>query len=33
MLSSCIAADALAVIDPHSQVEKGSQVRCLWMVG
>jgi len=33
VLSSCIAADALAVIDPHSQVEKGSQVRCLWMVG
>ncbi|HBM42300.1 MAG TPA: molybdopterin molybdenumtransferase MoeA [Halomonas sp.] len=32
VLSSCIAADALAVIDPHSQVEKGSQVRCLWMV-
>ncbi|KTG25326.1 molybdopterin molybdenumtransferase [Idiomarina sp. WRN-38] len=32
VLSSCIAADALAVIDPHRQVEKGSQVRCLWMV-
>ncbi|MAP34502.1 MAG: molybdopterin molybdenumtransferase, partial [Halomonas sp.] len=33
VLSSCIAADALAVIDPHRQVERGSQVRCLWMVG
>jgi len=33
VLSSCIAADALAVIDPHTRVEKGSPMRCLWLVG
>ena len=31
VLSSCIAADALAVIDPNRQLEKGSPVRCLWL--
>ncbi|RUR31921.1 molybdopterin molybdenumtransferase MoeA [Vreelandella andesensis] len=31
VLSSCISADALAVIDPHQQVEKGALVRCLWL--
>ena len=32
VLSSCIAADALAVIEPHCQVEPGSRVTCLWLV-
>ncbi|UYV18908.1 molybdopterin molybdotransferase MoeA [Halomonas qaidamensis] len=31
VLSSCISADALAVIDPHQQIEKGTPVRCLWL--
>lgn len=31
VLSSCISADALAVIDPHQQVEKGTAIRCLWL--
>ncbi len=31
VLSSCISADALAVIDPHQQVDKGTAIRCLWL--
>ncbi|GEK51601.1 gephyrin-like molybdotransferase Glp [Vreelandella venusta] len=31
VLSSCISADALAVIDPHQQVDKGTLIRCLWL--
>ncbi|MFC7368618.1 gephyrin-like molybdotransferase Glp [Vreelandella zhaodongensis] len=31
VLSSCINAHALAVIDPHQQVEKGVAIRCLWL--
>ncbi|NDL69211.1 gephyrin-like molybdotransferase Glp [Vreelandella alkaliphila] len=31
VLSSCINAHALAVIDPHQQVEKGAAIRCLWL--
>lgn len=31
VLSSCISADALAVIDPHQQIEKGTAIRCLWL--
>ncbi|PCF95945.1 gephyrin-like molybdotransferase Glp [Vreelandella nigrificans] len=33
VLSSCISADALAVIAPHQKVENGSLVRCLWLKG
>lgn len=33
VLSSCIEADALAVIEPYQQVEKGDNIRCLWLRG
>ncbi|WP_249977774.1 gephyrin-like molybdotransferase Glp [Vreelandella olivaria] len=33
VLSSCINADALAVIDAHQQIEKGDTIRCLWLCG
>ncbi|MGY4879421.1 gephyrin-like molybdotransferase Glp [Vreelandella aquamarina] len=31
VLSSCIDADALAVIPPHAQVNEGDAVTCLWL--
>lgn len=31
VLSSCIGADALAVIDAYQTLEKGEAVRCLWL--
>ncbi|MFG6665787.1 gephyrin-like molybdotransferase Glp [Halomonas sp. HNIBRBA4712] len=31
VLSSCVHADALAVIDPHQRVEQGETVTCLWL--
>ncbi|WP_252106095.1 MULTISPECIES: gephyrin-like molybdotransferase Glp [unclassified Halomonas] len=31
VLSSCVAADALAVIDPHARVEAGDAITCLWL--
>ncbi|GGW26262.1 gephyrin-like molybdotransferase Glp [Vreelandella hamiltonii] len=31
VLSSCIEADALAVIDAHQQIAPGEAVRCLWL--
>ncbi|WP_447957058.1 molybdopterin molybdotransferase MoeA [Vreelandella sp. EE7] len=31
VLSSCVAADGLAVIDPHQTVEPGDTVACLWL--
>ncbi|TVM06201.1 molybdopterin molybdotransferase MoeA [Vreelandella aquamarina] len=33
VLSSCIDANALAVIPPQTQVEKGDTVTCLWLAG
>ena len=33
VLSSCIEADALAVIPPHTQVSAGDAVTCLWLSG
>ncbi|MBZ5488488.1 molybdopterin molybdotransferase MoeA [Halomonas aquamarina] len=33
VLSSCIEADALAVIPPNHGVEKGDRVDCLWLAG
>ncbi|MDN3520834.1 molybdopterin molybdotransferase MoeA [Halomonas ramblicola] len=33
VLASCIGADALAVIPPHSRVESGEPVACLWLRG
>lgn len=33
VLSSCIGADALAVIEPHQQVQRGDNIRCLWLRG
>ncbi|SDK80415.1 molybdopterin molybdotransferase [Franzmannia pantelleriensis] len=32
VLSSCIQADALAVIPPHSEVRQGDEIDCLWLV-
>lgn len=31
VLSSCISADALAVIPPNSEIAKGDETRCLWL--
>ena len=31
VLSSCIQADALAVIPPHSEVRPGDEIDCLWL--
>ncbi len=31
VLSSCIDADALAVIPPHSEIAPGDKVECLWL--
>lgn len=31
VLSSCIDADALAVIPPHREVAAGDEVECLWL--
>ncbi|WFE69902.1 molybdopterin molybdotransferase MoeA [Halomonas sp. M1] len=31
VLSSCINADALAVIPPNSEIAKGDKIRCLWL--
>lgn len=31
VLSSCIQADALAVIPPHSEISPGDEIRCLWL--
>lgn len=31
VLSSCIQADALAVIPPHSEVRQGDEIDCLWL--
>ena len=33
VLSSCIQANALAVIPPHAEVAAGQSVQCLWLVG
>ncbi|MCA1771597.1 MAG: molybdopterin molybdenumtransferase MoeA, partial [Halomonas sp.] len=33
VLSSCIQANALAVIPPHSDIAKGDPVGCLWLMG
>ena len=33
VLSSCISADALAVIPPESRIEVGDTVDCLWLSG
>ncbi|SDO31148.1 gephyrin-like molybdotransferase Glp [Vreelandella arcis] len=33
VLSSCIQANALAVIPPHSQLASGQPVQCLWLAG
>lgn len=33
VLSSCIGADALAVIPPESRIEVGDPIDCLWLVG
>jgi molybdopterin molybdotransferase len=33
VLSSCIQANALAVIPPHAEVAAGQPVQCLWLVG
>jgi molybdopterin molybdotransferase len=33
VLSSCIAADALAVVPPESRIELGERVDCLWLRG
>ena len=33
VLSSCIKADALAVIPPHHEVAQGDVVSCLWLIG
>lgn len=33
LLSSCVEANALAVIPPHSDVKKGDAVTCLWLAG
>ncbi|QTF91085.1 molybdopterin-binding protein, partial [Halomonas sp. BM-2019] len=33
VLSSCIAADALAVVPPESRLEPGERVDCLWLRG
>lgn len=31
VLSSCVEADALAVIPEHSRIQPGDSVRCLWL--
>lgn len=31
VLSSCLAADALAVIPEYTTVQAGEQVECLWL--
>ncbi|WP_417329664.1 gephyrin-like molybdotransferase Glp [Halomonas cupida] len=31
VLSSCVGADALAVVPPHSQVAQGDLLECLWL--
>ena len=31
VLSSCINADALAVIPPHSQIVRGDRIECMWL--
>lgn len=33
VLSSCIEADALAVIPPYQEVAQGDAINCLWLVG
>ncbi|MBE0487789.1 MAG: molybdopterin molybdotransferase MoeA [Halomonas sp.] len=33
VLSSCIAADALAVVPPETRLEEGDRVDCLWLSG
>ncbi|MGM0544216.1 MAG: gephyrin-like molybdotransferase Glp [Pseudomonadota bacterium] len=33
VLSSCIQANALAVIPPHAEVAEGQAVQCLWLMG
>ena len=32
VLSSCVDADALAVIPPYTELTKGDHVKCLWLV-
>ncbi len=33
VLSSCINADAFAVIPPHSEIAEGDTISCLWLAG
>lgn len=33
VLSSCINADAFAVIPPNSSIAEGDMIRCLWLAG
>ncbi|MGO2392936.1 MAG: gephyrin-like molybdotransferase Glp, partial [Halomonas sp.] len=33
VLSSCISADAFAVIPANSEIAKGDSISCLWLAG
>ncbi|MHB0775453.1 molybdopterin molybdotransferase MoeA [Halomonas sp. WWR20] len=33
VLSSCVYADALAIVNAHSEIERGDDVECLWLAG